>query len=329
MRAEDRAWRIAERAAEAWSSTGRSHEHFAVGVIAALCLTGCRDVEGPSPARLLVESSDEEIAAMLREIWGLFWISRPELGRMTGPFASWLDEDPLDKGFVRGAAAVARTAARQGLLDLAHSGALTEMDMIGIMYEHVRPDSGRAGRGEYYTPAPVCEAMAHMTLSLDKPVEPGMKICEPSAGTGGMLRAAAQWMRRNGHDPADCWWVANDISEVSVAGLAVNCHLWGLGPRVIIGVANSLSDPEWDKRAWQEQQEVIAHRDQQLRTARMLKVIRDMSALVEAAEVVNEAEKTMPALPPASPPVPAAFAAKPKQKAKTPVKPGSQLSLFD
>ena len=53
----------------------------------------------------------------------------------------------------------------------------------------------------------------------------------------------------------------NDISPLAVAGLAVNAHLWNLGPRVVIGTADILTDPEWHQRAWKEQLAAIAKRD--------------------------------------------------------------------
>ena len=75
-----------------------------------------------------------------------------------------------------------------------------------------------------------------------------------------MLLGAATHMRSLGMDPGDYIWVANDISPVAVACLAVNAFLWQLGQQVIFGVANSLADPLWPERAVGEQIAVLEHR---------------------------------------------------------------------
>lgn len=314
--AESRSVRIAERAAEAWHGTqGGSRSEIAVGVVAALAMTRRRDRGGPDPAQALISSSDEDIAGMLSEIWSGFWIARPKLGRLTGPFAGWLDDEPRDPGRVRAAASVARAAAKAGLLDMAGTGSLRDCDVIGATYLHMRSDGARQARGEFYTPPAVCKMMAEMTLGTGPQLVPGMSIAEPAAGTGGMLRAAAEWIAEAGYYPADYWWVANDISPVSVAGLAVNCHLWGLGPHVIIGVADTLAEGNWPERAWREQQAVREHRDQLLGTARVLALLRNAGALLSGASAE---------VPAAVPPAPA----QEPVRLPLPQGPGIQLSLF-
>ena len=232
--AESRARRVAERVAEAWySHQGTSNTDIAVGAVAALALTDRADPAGVDPAKALLGAGDEEIVQMLSEIWSMFWITRPELGRLVGPFASWLHDDPPHASYVKSAAHVARAAAKAGLLDLAHNGSLLDTDVIALTYLNMRSDSARQARGEFYTPPNVCKMMAAMILGGKDDLKPGMSIAEPAAGTGGMLRAAAEHIREQGMNPADFWWVANDISPVAMAGLAVNACLWDLGPRVV------------------------------------------------------------------------------------------------
>lgn len=312
--AESRARRVAERVAEAWYSyQGTSDSDIAVGVVAALALTGRRDPDGPDPAKALTASSDDEIMQMLSEVWSLFWITRPELARFAGPFAGWLNAGEPSPGRVKAAAHVARTAAKAGLLDMAHAGALLDTDVIGTTYINMRSDSAKQARGEFYTPPSLCDMMAAMTLGSD--LKPGMSIAEPAAGHGGMLRAAANHIRQQGMDPGDFWWVVNDISPVVVAGLAVNCHVWGLGRRVVIGVADTLAEPDWPERAWREQQEVTAHRDEQMKLARSLAMLR----YVLSGE----------ALEPSPAPAPPELKAVPPVPVFDPSAPAIQLSLFD
>jgi hypothetical protein len=262
--AEARSVKVAERAAEAWyQSQGSSNYDVAVGVVAALALAGTglgiaeeNDVRLFSKviAKEVLKGPDEYIAHGLMEIWTRFFFVRPDLGRLVGPFADWLNKKPgdWDKGLVRGAANVARAAVKAGLLDLAGLGLLTAADVIGPVYLHMRSDGAKQARGEFYTPPAVCKTMARMIIGKHD-LKPGMSLCEPSAGTGGMIRAAAEHLRECCFDPADFWWVANDISHVAMAGLAVNAYLWGLGPHVILGVADTLREPLWPDRAREEQ----------------------------------------------------------------------------
>lgn len=277
--AESRAVRVAERVADAWYSyQGGSDTDIAVGVVAALALTARADPDGPDPASTLIGSADDEIVQMLREVWSLFWITRPELARLCGPFAGWLNDDEPSPGRVKAAAHAARAAAKAGLLGMAHNGTLRDTDVIGATYLNMRSDSGKQARGEYYTPPGLCLMIAAMTLGGKDDLKPGMSIAEPAAGHGGMLRAAAEHIRQQGMDPGEFWWVANDISPAVVAGLAVNCHIWDLGPRVVIGVADTLREPDWPERAWREQREVTAHRDELAKTARALALFRGVLA---------------------------------------------------
>lgn len=324
--AVSRARRIAGSAADAWYQTqGGSDFDTATGVVAALALAGTslglaegdheRDLFVTSLAEEIPGGTDDFIVEGLSEVWARFWMIRPDLARLARPFDWWLNEEPgkRSSSLPHAAASVARAAVKAGLLDMALNGSLADCDLIGTMHMHDRSSSARQARGEFYTPPNLCDMMAQMILGKED-LKPGMSIAEPAAGTGGMLRSAANWIREQGMDPGEFWWVANDISHVSVAGLAVNCYLWGLGPHVIIGVANSLADPEWPQRAWKEQQQVIEHRDEiaaQLRTR--LAVDRVMALLKGELDEM-----------PAQVPEPA-----PKPRLPLPTGPPVQLSLFD
>jgi hypothetical protein len=72
-----------------------------------------------------------------------------------------------------------------------------------------------------------------------------------------MLRAAARELRRAGKNPHDFWWYGCDVDPVVVAALAVNVHVWDLGPRVLLGCANSLKEPDWQVRAAEEQRTAV------------------------------------------------------------------------
>jgi hypothetical protein len=241
--------KVADRVADAWYGQGRpGDDAAALGVVAALTLLVWphtaleHKTEADAAEKLILDSTDGEIADLLAHTWRCFYWARPDLCRLVGPFASWHDADEPDPGMVRAAAAVARAAVKAGIW-----GGRCDDDVIGTVWTSgMRSDKARQARGEYYTPPAVTELMARMTLD---DVEPGQSICDPCAGTGGMFLGAATALRSAGKDPADNVWYGADISAVSVAGLAVNCHVWGLGRNVFLAVADTLADPEWPGRA--------------------------------------------------------------------------------
>jgi hypothetical protein len=320
---ESRSAHIAERAADAWYSHHVSDDdQAAVGVVAALALFGKAALGEPAAghatrgralAAEFVSLGDEAIADVLSTAWTVFWARRPDLGQLTMPLRWWLEDQPRNPPMVKATAMVARAVVNAGLFDLASFGRIHDTDVIGATYMQMKPTRARQARGEFYTPSAVCSQMAVMMLG-DMPLEPGMKIGDPCAGTGGMLRAAAGMIRSRGLDPADFWWIANDVSHVSVAGLAVNCDLWDLGPRTVIGVADTLIDPAWYERQWEKNRQALAWRDELLKSARMIAGMRRVERLI-----AGQAEPDPPEAALAPKPVPP----------QIPRGPVIQLSLFD
>lgn len=226
-----------------------------MGVVAALLLLGQHEPESHGPADQILAASDEEIAQMLEGAWCPFSITRPELAFRCGPFGQWLDEEPRSAANVAAAAAVARAAIKAGLLEFTlDRNSAQKVDILSHFYLLLRKDQASRSRGEFYTPAPIAEAMASMALAVP---EREQSVCDSYAGTGGLLRAAADALRKAGKDPHDFWWYGCDIDPVAVAGLAVNIHVWGLGPRVLIGCADAITEPNWKVRAAEEQREAV------------------------------------------------------------------------
>jgi hypothetical protein len=277
-----RAMRIGERVAEAWWPWGSSDGiAVPVGVVAALSLLGQRDPDGADLRTLLQASDDDALAGLLSEVWCHFTIARPELAFRCGPFGGWLDQDPRNETTSKAAASVARAAVKAGLLDLTLDPEMSRcVDVLGPVYTQLQSKSARSGRGEFYTPSPVCLMIAKVTMLG---AEAGQSICEPAAGTGGMLRAAAQVLREEGKDPAGFEWYANDISPVAAAALAVNAHIWGLGRRVVIGCADTLAEADWPERAISEQRAAAARIGQLWQVARLRAVIGSVQALTGEA----------------------------------------------
>jgi type I restriction enzyme M protein len=76
---------------------------------------------------------------------------------------------------------------------------LSEPDMLGNAYEYLvekfADDAGKKG-GEFRTP----EKVVDLVVELLAPEE-GMRICDPTCGSGGMLIGCAQYVARHGGNP--------------------------------------------------------------------------------------------------------------------------------
>lgn len=76
---------------------------------------------------------------------------------------------------------------------------LSEPDMLGRAYEYLikqfADDAGKKG-GEFYTPSKVVE----LIVRLIKPEE-GMRICDPTVGSGGMLIQSVDYIKSKGGNP--------------------------------------------------------------------------------------------------------------------------------
>jgi N-6 DNA Methylase len=252
--------KVARAVAKAWSLTAISNADSAagMGVVAALLLLSQQETEEQNPERRILAASDEEIAQVLEGAWRQFAITRPELAFRCVPFAKWLNEEPRDPRNVVAAAAVARAAIKAGLWRLANEcGNAQKVDVLAHCNLLLRNSEAPRDHCQHYTPAPVAEALAGMTLVP----EHDESVCDPFAGTGGLLRGAAENLRGEGKDPHDFWWCGCDIDPVVVAALAVNVHIWDLGPRVLIGCANVLKEPDWNVRAGEEQMIAVETRE--------------------------------------------------------------------
>jgi hypothetical protein len=248
------AGRIAEAVDKACGAAGLGSQlEVPLTVVAGLTLA---HAEGPMSAAILGEAATGEPAVfgeLLYNVWARFWLARPDLVPCSAPLWAWLRNKPHDSD-LRGAQRLAVAARRAGLDDLAgYDEHRRSTDLLGHLLTVMRSRGARAGRGQFYTPNPVGVLMARM---LD--IQPGERVLEPAAGTGGLLCAAAQAMREQGLDPTQVYWYAADIDYVAVACMAVNVHLWDLGTRVVLGCADTLdSRDDWIDRALRERQAAL------------------------------------------------------------------------
>lgn len=101
------------------------------------------------------------------------------------------------------------------LLDLSNAN-LSEPDMLGRAYEYLisqfADDAGKKG-GEFYTPSKVVE----LIVKLIKPEE-GMRVYDPTCGSGGMLIQSVDYVKAKGGNP----------QSLSLYGQEKNLNTWSI-----------------------------------------------------------------------------------------------------
>jgi type I restriction enzyme M protein len=104
---------------------------------------------------------------------------------------------------------------------------LSEPDMLGRAYEYLiekfADDAGKKG-GEFYTPRMVVK----LIVELLKPAE-GMRICDPTCGSGGMLIECAHYLERHKQNPKNLSFFGQEKNLGTWAICRMNMLLHGLG----------------------------------------------------------------------------------------------------
>lgn len=286
---------LAERIAEAvdttWhrsaaAATGRIEIPLSVVAGLALLKIDSTDAEHPNhDAAGFRVVPDDVMITVLRDLWAFYLNQRLDLIARAYPLCSWLFTPEIDPTVREAAVATARAALNAGQLQLTGTALRHEVDLLGVVLTHLRSDSARKGKGQFYTPADVADLMAEMLgIAADHTARQSAgritTVHEPAAGTGGMLRATAQAMRRAGRDPATIAWSAVDVDELAIACLAVNVHLWNLGPNVLLGVGNALTD-DWRPRAEGERAECLQLAQQIRHYRATLRLIDTIHGLID------------------------------------------------
>ncbi|MGD3109535.1 N-6 DNA methylase [Streptomyces sp. YGL11-2] len=281
--------------AERWHNRhGGTAIEVPIGVVAALALIREKDPNGPDLKGQILAQDGPQMIAMLREIWSMHWMHRPDLIERARILHEWLNED-VDEYRMSAVRAVAETALKRGLFDLTgHEDPFlrSATDVLSPVMMCMRSHGARQGLGEFHTPAPVAESLAAGLLQVTaaagfaaKPPSPGEHIHDPAAGSGGLLRAAAQLLRERGHDPATYRWSMVDVDQIAAACASVNAIIWALGPTVTVACADSLANPNAIEDAMEEARAVFAHRDEVISKAQIIAAIRRAEQLVEQAHL--------------------------------------------
>jgi type I restriction enzyme M protein len=125
-------------------------------------------------------------------------------------------------------------------LDLRNAN-LSEPDMLGRAYEYLiekfADDAGKKG-GEFYTPRMV----VRLIVEILQPA-PGMRICDPTCGSGGMLIECAHYLERNAQNPRNLSLYGQEKNLGTWAIARMNTLLHGL-PDADIRKGDTIRDPK-------------------------------------------------------------------------------------
>jgi len=254
-----RAHTIAEAVDHAWHTAATaSRPEIPVSVVAALALRTPDDADERAwVAAQLTDADDDGLLGFLRATWTLYGRVRPDLLPRVAPLAApWFTDPPPDRDILAAVRRVVRAALQAGLHELL-AAARYDVDLFGPLLSVLRPLGARTGAGLFYTPPDEADLIVRLAAVLP---EPGQVVCEPAAGTGGLLRAAAQVMREAGGDPHTVGWVAVDLDELALAAHAVNVIIWDLGPNVLLAHGDALADDWWDRAVGERAEALVLAR---------------------------------------------------------------------
>jgi type I restriction enzyme M protein len=117
---------------------------------------------------------------------------------------------------------------------------LSEPDMLGRAYEYLiekfADDAGKKG-GEFYTPKKVVELIVEILAPKE-----GMRICDPTCGSGGMLIECARHLERHGQNPKNLSLFGQEKNLGTWAICQMNMLLHGITSHIFKG--DTIRDPK-------------------------------------------------------------------------------------
>ena len=118
---------------------------------------------------------------------------------------------------------------------------LAEPDLLGRAYEYLieqfADDAGKKG-GEFYTPRMVVKLIVELLAPTER-----MRICDPTAGSGGMLIECAHYIERHGRNPRNLTLHGQEKNLGTWAICKMNMLLHGL-PDARIEKGDTIRDPK-------------------------------------------------------------------------------------
>src|SRR5438876_1243233 len=115
-------------------------------------------------------------------------------------------------------------------------------DVLGRAYEYLVKqfaDDAGAKAGEFFTPPEVVDTLVRILEP-----RPGDTVYDPTAGSGGMLVHAADFLREHGHPPTSAGYCAQEMNWGNAAIGKINSVLHGLEADIKAG-ASTITDPQF------------------------------------------------------------------------------------
>ncbi|MEW2508473.1 N-6 DNA methylase [Amycolatopsis sp. NPDC047767] len=252
MTPDEHAAQVAAAIDETWHSGSSEPRHdVPISAAATVCLLRPDDAE--SMAKAIHEQPAAAFLSTARHLWSSVLRARPGLVHLVHPMVNWMFDDPAAHLVDRFKMTV-EAALDADQLALTGTKCRYDTDQLGHLLTRLKSRTALRSNAQIYTPPDL--ALVAAALVLDR-VELGQTFCDPVVGTGGLLRAAAQVIRRHGHDPADMVWYGADIDPLAIAATAVNSVVWGLGRSVILYCGDTLSAPNWAREAFSARRDVL------------------------------------------------------------------------
>ncbi|GAA2154014.1 hypothetical protein GCM10009760_52470 [Kitasatospora kazusensis] len=267
------ALRLAEAVTSAWWKAGGTNRfEIAIGAVAGVALWPAKgSTVAPYVADWWRTLSGTDTLKALEESFARSWISRPDLIECARPVHEWLTDEKTSGDHATPVRAVVRAALNAGLLDLLGDEDpyfRSTTDVFGFLLTAFRSPGQSENLAEIHTPPELAELMARMVLD-GTDWQPGRSIDDPAAGSGGLHRAVAQALRDAGRSPADFLWSMTDVDPIAASLCAVNAIVWDLGPNVLVWCGDTLAEGDGPQRAAKRRAQVIEHRNQYVRIAKM------------------------------------------------------------
>jgi type I restriction enzyme M protein len=117
-------------------------------------------------------------------------------------------------------------------------------DVLGRAYEYLIKqfaDDAGAKAGEFFTPPEVVDTLVRILEP-----QPGDAIYDPTAGSGGMLVHAADYLREQGHHATSARYFAQEMNWGNAAIGKINSVLHGLEADIKAG-ASTITDPQFQE----------------------------------------------------------------------------------
>ncbi|CAM5479516.1 MULTISPECIES: N-6 DNA methylase [Streptomyces] len=254
-----------EAVSTAWHRAhGGNRMEIPLGIVATLVLWPLKG-HPRTLAEFLKGLDAQQLLACVREVAAYWWMRRPDLIDTASVLFRWAEEDRHTPNELAAIRATFRAALDHNALD--HTGhadpeANSWIDLMSWTVTSLRHNTARQGLGEYHTPPEVCDMMAAQVIGDDREaIREGYSILDPCAGTGGMVRSAAQHLRGMGLDPARFTWFAQEIDPLAAAGCAVNMIVWGMGPNALVACGDTLAEGDLWPRAVEHRRIMVERRD--------------------------------------------------------------------